>query len=356
MNNQVSLHAQMLKLGLEAVHWSGLTTVTRPVTQGLGVIFCMHSVRPAEMRSFAPTANLEITPAFLDAALTMLTRNNYEFVSMDEVAVRIGDGLRRPKPFAAFTLDDGYRDNLEHALPVFAKHNCPFAVYVATGLVDGTTEYWWRALETIISQVDEVEFALGNEHFNLKIATPRQKLAAWPRLVERLDAMPEYEMRKCIRAAAARYDVDVKRLCGDSFMTWDEVRKMAEHPLATIGAHTVNHHVLSRIPPGDVTLEINQGKVRIENVLQKPVRHFAYPYGNRAHAGKREFDLAAAAGFTTSVTTRLGSVFPAHKHHMQALPRVMVSGRYQKARWLQALATGLPGLVRNAGKRVSVED
>ena len=51
----------------------------------------------------------------------------------------------------AVTLDDGYRDNAEHALPVFRRHGVPFTIFVCPGFCDRTSELWWEALERIIA-------------------------------------------------------------------------------------------------------------------------------------------------------------------------------------------------------------
>jgi peptidoglycan/xylan/chitin deacetylase (PgdA/CDA1 family) len=83
------------------------------------------------------------------------------------------------------------------------------------------------------------------------------------------------------------------------------------------------------------------------------VPHFAFPYGNVAHAGPRDFALARRAGFETAVTTRLGTVFPGHAEHLHALPRVLISSRFDRMRWLQVLAYGTAGFVANKGKRIN---
>ena len=41
------------------------------------------------------------------------------------------------RPFACFTFDDGYRDNREHAYPVFKRLNLPFAIYIPTAYAEG---------------------------------------------------------------------------------------------------------------------------------------------------------------------------------------------------------------------------
>jgi len=344
----------VLKAAFETLYRSGAATLLRPLTQGLGVIFCMHSVRPACNAEFAPNANLESTPEFLEAAITMLKAQGYDLVSMDEATGRISGTHGKASPFAAFTLDDGYRDNLEYALPVFVRHNCPFMVYVAPGLVDGTTDLWWKALECFIAQQDNLDVVVGGQKLTFVTHTPQQKLLAWNSLAPRIQNLPEFERRDWIRSAASRIGLDLQQQCIDAIMSWDELRGMAKHPLASIGAHTTNHYALKRLQLEDATREIVGSRQRLEHELGCPVRHFAYPYGNVAHAGAREFRIAADAGFTSSVTTRLGTVFAEHAYHMQALPRVMVSGKYQRSRWLQVLATGLPGRLSNTGRRLSV--
>ena len=51
----------------------------------------------------------------------------------------------------AITLDDGYRNNFEQALPVFQRHAVPFTIYVCPGFAERTSELWWEALERIIA-------------------------------------------------------------------------------------------------------------------------------------------------------------------------------------------------------------
>ena len=48
----------------------------------------------------------------------------FKFVSLDEAVSRIGTESNEER-FAAITLDDGFRDNLIEALPVFEKHGTP---------------------------------------------------------------------------------------------------------------------------------------------------------------------------------------------------------------------------------------
>lgn len=351
----MSIATTALRLTFEALSRSGVASMAQPWTQGMGVIFCMHRVQPVQpgVGAFQPNANLSSTPEFLDAALMLLRQSGFEFLSLDAAAARIARQERGTKPFAVFTLDDGYRDNLQHAMPVFLKHACPFTVYVAPGFVDGTTEMWWMALEQIINRGVGQEVSIGDTRLSLSSGDV-DKWKAWRILAPKVQGMPEHDQREWIRKEAVRFEVDLKQMCLSEIMSWEEVKAMAASPLATIGAHTNNHFAVARLNEDEAREEIVQSGKRLEMELNRPVKHFAFPYGNVGHAEQRDFRLCLEAGYTTAVTTRLGTVFEEHASHMHALPRVMVSGKYQEPRWLRVLAQGLPGRLANRGYRLNV--
>jgi peptidoglycan/xylan/chitin deacetylase (PgdA/CDA1 family) len=93
-------------------------------------------------------------------------------------------------------------------------------------------------------------------------------------------------------------------------------------------------------------------RARIEDALQRPVLHLAYPYGDKIAAGPREFALAHAAGFKTAVTTRPGMIFPESAGHLTALPRVSLNGNYQDTRILPVLTSGAATAMWNGFRRI----
>ena len=92
----------------------------------------------------------------------------------------------------------------------------------------------------------------------------------------------------------------------------------------------------------------------IEAVLGRPPAHLAYPYGDPTTAGPREFRIAAELGFKTAVTTRPGMLFPAHRDHLTALPRVSLNGNWQDIGYCEVLLSGAPFALWNRGRRLNV--
>jgi peptidoglycan/xylan/chitin deacetylase (PgdA/CDA1 family) len=345
----------ILKTCFDALHYGGASSLARPLLAGRGVIFCLHHVTPGggHQEGFAPNSRLEITPEFLGEIITLVKAKGYECLSIGEAVDRLRSKANADR-FAVFTLDDGYKDNQLHAYPVFKKFNCPFTIYVTPQIAEGTCELWWRGLEAIIAKHEYLDVQMGERKFKLTTSSVAEKQAAWKILSPVLQNIPQYDQRTWIRAAADKFRVDLDAMCRNAAMTWDEIRDINRDPLTTIGAHTLNHYNLSRLEAHGAEREIVESGRRIAEELGEPIRHFAYPYGNVDAAGPREFAICEKAGYQSSVTTRLGTVVQGHAGHLQALPRVMVSGRFQKSRYIETLISGLPPILFNKGKTIHV--
>ncbi len=346
--------AALLRTCLEVIHFTGLSHVLRSKFQGKGSIFCLHHVCPGGglQSGFAPNSKLEVTPEFLEQIILLVRKRGLETISMADAIERIKKPIQ--KPFAVFTLDDGYKDNQIYGQPIFDRLNCPYTVFVTPKIVDGSSELWWRALEKIITNNHSVSVSIVGQKHDLETQSEAQKKYAWNVLSVAMAAMPELEQRALIQDLAKRYSIDLKQLCLSVAMTWDELRKLNLDPLCTIGAHTMNHYSVKKLTDEQCKFELEQSKHLIERELGESVQFFAYPYGDEPAAGPRDFMLAERAGYEASVTTRKGVVFDGHKNHLQALPRIMVSGRYQKLRYIDALISGAPTALLNRFSQVNI--
>src|SRR6202451_738352 len=299
----------VIRAGLGALYVTGAHVLLRPIFSGVGAIFMLHHVRPPREAAFQPNRHLEVTPEFLRAMLSHLRSEAIDIVTMDEVHRRLTerDFSRR---FACFTLDDGYRDNRDFALPLMREFDAPLTVYVVSDFAEGTGRLWWIALETVIARASSIEANIGGAAVRLDTSTPQAKQAAFDRLDDWLRALPgEQDKRREIAALCARHGVEETAICRELCMSWDELKPFADDPLIGIGAHSVTHCNLARQSREIAGQEMSTSRARIENVVQRPVHHLAYPYGDRIAAGAREFALAQETGFNTAVTTRPGMIF-----------------------------------------------
>ncbi len=338
----MSLKSNLFRSALLTLHKSGLHNLSPSSLSGVGVLFMLHRVRPTlETAGFSPNALLEITPEYLNAVLTTVAALDYDFVSMDEAHRRLQQ-RQFDRKFAVFTLDDGYKDNLEIAAPIFAKHRAPFTVYLSSGMPDGTVDLWWMGLEAAIRARDSLDWTCAGVRYDLSMETAAQKQQAFDTLYWPLRNLPEHDQRRAIRDLTEHCGVDMRKLTRDCALTWDEVRELANHAFCTLGAHTIDHFALSKLTEAEARREIVDGAERIKQETDDWPRHLAFPYGDSGSAGPREYELAQFLGFDTAVTTRKGFLTAAHGADPFAMPRLSLNGDYQDLRMLEVLMSGLP--------------
>jgi peptidoglycan/xylan/chitin deacetylase (PgdA/CDA1 family) len=344
----------IIRAGLDALYFSGAHRVLRPIFGGVGTIFMLHHVRPAHAGLFQPNRHLEITPDFLRATLAYLRATDVDIVTPDEVRRRLTehDVSRR---FACFTCDDGYRDNRDHALPAMRDFDAPFTVYVTSDFASGTGRVWWVALERVVAKANVIEAPIDGQMVRMDTSTLAGKDMAFDRLHEWLRGLPEEaNIRREVSTLCAAHDIDEDAVSRELCMSWDELKPFAADPLVTIGAHTVSHCNLAKQTEAMVVHELSASRTDIENALQRPAVHLAYPYGDRCAAGTREFALAKSAGFETAVTTRPGVIASDNFSQLTALPRVSLNGNYQDTRYLPVLTSGAATAMWNGFQRGGV--
>jgi peptidoglycan/xylan/chitin deacetylase (PgdA/CDA1 family) len=103
-----------------------------------------------------------------------------------------------------------------------------------------------------------------------------------------------------------------------------EIIEMSRHGIE-FGSHTLNHHLLHQIPVENVKFEVEESKIQIENLLQKPCRIFAYPAGFFTDAVKEIVKNAGyVAAFSTVYGSQVGGVFD-----LYALNRIEILRRHR---------------------------
>ena len=344
---------KLLKGILSAMHYTGADDLMAPLTRGIGAVFMLHHVRPEQPDQFEPNRILKVTPQFLDEAIRFVLDAGFDVLSLDEAHYRLKEGDFE-RPFTCFTFDDGYRDNLEFAYPIFKSYGLPFTIYVPSDFPDGYGELWWLALERLISAVDSLQVKLDGKPQRFDCSTPDAKDRAFNTIYWWLRSINEHDARAFVGNVCRSIGFDPATLCPELIMTWDELRALARDPLVTIGAHTRGHFALAKLTLSQARAEMAESIARIEHELGRPCQHFSYPYGCERSAGSREFELARELGLKTAVTTRKGLLHAEHADALTALPRLSLNGDYQDIRYLKVLLNGAPFALLNAVKKVNV--
>lgn len=334
-----ALRYTAIRAMFEALWLSHLTGLIRRYSKCRGIIFTLHRVLPDDPADFSPNAVLQVKPEFLDFTIKRVRELGLDIVDIGEAVRRI-ESDQPEKPFAVFTFDDAYRDNLRYALPILRRNQCPFTLYVPTALVDGVGEVWWQALEDIIAGQDAVAVTYLGETDYIPTATLAEKNEAFDQLYRRMRAMPEADRVELIRALASQYGFDLDAHCRELIMDWPELKLFAAEQLCTLGAHSVHHYELAKLAPADARNEIEQSIRVMKAQFGKAPMHFSYPIGSAAAAGPREFEMAKELGLRSAVTTQPGGIYAHHRNSLHSLPRISLNGNFQSRRYVDVFATG----------------
>ncbi|MBP7829481.1 MAG: polysaccharide deacetylase family protein [Kiritimatiellae bacterium] len=213
-----------------------LAAVRRP--RGRIPVLLYHSVSPAADVRNAGLFN--VTPATLDTQLHWLKDNGFHFITPEEWLAWRAAPPDTPLRRAIVAFDDGYRNNLEHALPILQRHGVRAVFFIASSFLGAREPFPW------------------------------------------IDG-PDRDAFRPMDAGGLR-ELDAAGM--------------------VVGAHTRTHRRLNTLTDAEALSEIRESKKELERLLGKPVTTFAYPYGSKRDQSPRHAELCREAGFTTAFTTR----------------------------------------------------
>lgn len=184
---------------------------------------------------------MRVSPALFRKQVAWLAANGWTFCFLSEIAGHPSGGNKR----VALTFDDGYRDNLIHALPVLREFRAKATLFPVVKRDDG---YDWSTHKKQSHDSGE----LGRE----------------PKLSD------------------------------------DEIRDMLATGLIELGGHSVTHANLPELADDEARSEIAGCKEHLESTFGVSVPTFCYPFGL---FGAREEQLCRESGYLAAVTTEQGT-------------------------------------------------
>jgi peptidoglycan/xylan/chitin deacetylase (PgdA/CDA1 family) len=186
-----------------------------------------------------------VPTSVFDAQMTLLVELGYVPVSLDAVLEHYLHRAPLPPKAVLLTFDDGYRDNLENAVPILRRHGFPAVLFVPIGFLD--------------------------------------------------DARP-LPHEESLRLLGIRNET----------VDWDELSEL-EAGGVRIESHGIGHRPLSELEPAEATREIALSKLRLEERLGREVEAFAFVKGSLADYRPEHASLVQQAGYKVAFTSVSGA-------------------------------------------------
>jgi len=262
------------------------------------------------LREPDPLMHTEMHATYFDAQIHALTQY-FRCLPLAEAIRRLREGTL-PSRAACITFDDGYRDNVDVALPILRKHGVPAIFFIATGYLNGGRMFNDTVIEAI-RRAPSTALDLSN------LGASRVPLT---NVEERRAAIWE-----CLRVAKymspqerTSFVTEIARQAGaqlpDDLMMDSRHLSVLIDAGMEIGAHTISHPILNTVTDAEARQEIVDSKARLESLTGREIALFAYPNGipgrdyNSAHVSMvREAGFRAAVSTSWGVSTRSTDCF-----------------------------------------------
>jgi peptidoglycan/xylan/chitin deacetylase (PgdA/CDA1 family) len=329
-----------------AISTMGLHRLFANKYAGIAHILMFHRVIPPSVRPRLINHEcLEVDPLHLEKIILYFKDRNYRFPSLDQLPQILACDHQQKS--VLFTFDDGYKDNLTYAYPIFKKHKIPFTVYITTNFINRKAVMWWYLLEEILLSKEEIKFSWEGEDHHYLAGSRGQKNNAFNQMRQFIMTNMNHRTAPALFFSIfGKHFDDIFRFTDQHSLTWPEVKFLSEDPDVTIAAHTSNHFSLKQLDYQELKKEIVESKLELESRIGKLVHHFAYPFGTSFEASKREYQCVNEQGFASAVTTRQGNIFPYHGNFLHQLPRLNINS-YTSNAVLDLKTSGMVSFFKN---------
>ncbi len=240
--------------------------------------------------------NVSATREGFAAQLDYLVKN-FDVVTLADCIAWIEGRTPLSSRAVLITFDDGYRDNFLNAAPELTSRNLRAVLFAATGFIDDQAVFYWDWVAEAFrwSTQSEAELPLlGHCVFD----TAQMRRQAARRWITTAKALRDEERRRQIDNLAGCLQVPPPRGSPPGLhMTWPELGAAAKDCF-DIGAHTVNHPIISRLRVDEAESEIATSRTTLENVLGHRVQAFAYPNGQPGDFGPEHEAILQKLGFS----------------------------------------------------------
>ncbi len=244
----------------------------------------------------------------------------YTFISLTEFVNRLREG-KSTAGAAAITFDDGYGDVVEAAATLADKNKYPMTFYLPTSYLNTGEPYWYQELKPLLARKVCDEAKIGDLYLSLR--DKKQMNIAYQTLNRRFrHAANETETQELLcetRRALIDSEERPAELQITKPISWQRVGELSKREELSFEAHSVNHLAISRLTKDKAREEMERCNRRIEEVTNRAVRHFCYPFGGAAEIGLHAPEIARE--FYKSATTMMRGRCQ-NKVDLMMLPRI----------------------------------
>jgi peptidoglycan/xylan/chitin deacetylase (PgdA/CDA1 family) len=116
----------------------------------------------------------------------------------------------------------------------------------------------------------------------------------------------------------------------EGYVTKEELKKLSEDSICTIGAHSVTHPILRQVNDREAFNEIYNCKIELENMINKEIEYFAYPYGSIYACSRKNIINVERCGYKLAFSTLNSHISKKILKDRFFIPRINVNEKNYK--------------------------
>lgn len=269
---------------------------------------------------------LAVEPCKFEQQMEYLS-NHFNVISMNEMKQHLETATPFRGKTVVVTFDGGYFDVFYTAKEVLERCEVFATVFATSANIVNGGQFWPSELE---------KYFIANHYQGQLELEIDGKLCTWP-LINQHDKFRAYddlylllsnkippEQEAIIEQINQSLDLQVEELDNHRTMSAQELKKLEEGGLITIGGHTHNYVKLSSLPKWQQAEEISKNKDVLEEVLGHRIEYFSYPFGNDDSHTAETIDILKDFGFSLACGNCYGTVNLAEEPNYYDLPRIKV--------------------------------
>ena len=286
-------------------------------------ILLYHGVVTEAQAGITNSSGKQVDAGLFNEHMTVLARHR-RIVPLDDLVRRLQEGIDC-RNMMAITFDDGYLDNLHCAAPILERLGLHATFFLATGFIGAGRWMWQDLLESALNQCSERQVHSELLGKTVSLDGVQAKLMFLRQIKTVLKQQPWQEAERQAAGVAAALGAEHGAPSASyRFMSWDDARELVKRGFG-IGAHTVNHAILSRIDFEDACSEILDSQQRVMTETGVSNRVFCYPNGKTWDYTPQLVEFCRSH-FDAALSTRWGCARPSA---MYELARIVVDNESQ---------------------------
>jgi len=333
------------RLMFECFFRSGVLGLFRHYHRNAVLVLIYHDILPPGFPQDNPLFGMTVSTNEFEWQLEYLQRH-YNPITFQQFIAWLLDGAELPPRPVLISFDDGHINNYQFALPALVKRNMSAVCFVVGGSLGQKQLTWFEDAHYRLMFSPGTSWKRSNgERWDL--LDEKQRAAACGKfftLFRTLSSIQQQKELESLRSQLPIDAVDGKFPGRFEFLSSKDLQAMRECGIE-IGAHTMTHPILVRLPTDISEKEIAFSKARLNEELGTAIRAFAYPFGApQLDFSQREQEYVRQNGFLVAFSAEGG--FVKQNSDPFNLPRVGV-GRMGRAHFV-ATITGAISSLKNS--------